>query len=252
MINFHIGARTTLNPTVLFENVLLASTATVTGGGDSDLAFSGGTYDFWEATSATSYIDFALSVAAPMDCLCIAAHTLGSVGATVSLSIGGVEITSYSPDDDSAIMMLFPYTVGDDVRLTVTDGPAQIGVIMCGKSLSFQRGISGGYVPTDWGVRREILGGTTIEGQFLPQRVIKRTGETRVSLVSIDASWWSAEGEAFQYHYDEGQPFFFAGGPSLFSNDIAYCQRGPSNSEMRPTRELGGFVSAAFDVTFYA
>ncbi len=254
MIHIEAGYPATNLPTFLVENLLETATVIVTGGGDASLATNGATFDFWSPTAVNADAEFTFSGALPFDCLCIAAHDLGSKGATVTVRAGGADVATFAPPDDSAVMMLFPEVTEQTVEIAIAGGAAasSVGVLMLGRAISFQRGLLDGYVPTEWAQRSEILGGLTLSGQFLPQRIIRTSGETDIDLAVLDDAWWRANGDAVRARFNAGQPFFYAGGPSLFPGDIAYCWRGPGAAELRPKMRLGGFVSVAMTVSFYA
>jgi len=263
MIQVETGAGPIRHPTFLLENIFTSpGTLTVVGGGDAlaTRAFSGATFDFWQADSNSGSLTISLDTAATADTLCIAAHNAGTRKAEISIlkdiGAGFVTVGSFTPTDDSPIMIAFPEDEAAEWRVNFLAGtapaPVRVGVLMLGRRLTLQRGLEGGYVPTNWGQRVEVLGGETLSGQFLGQRVIRRSGQTRISPVVMDSAWWVVNGDPLRAHYDEGLPFFYAGSPSLFPNDLAYCWRAPSAEEMRPAYQLGGFISVGFEVNFYA
>jgi hypothetical protein len=255
MIEIEAGFPATNRPTFLLENLLLDATGvTVTGGGDAGLALEAGTYDYWAPTSATGQAVYAFSGDVTFNCLSIAAHDIGTQGGQIVVTADAMVVAVHTPTDDSAIMIFFPSVTADNVTIAFGNAPSpcKIGVMMLGEALTMQRGIASGYVPTEWAKRSEILGGSTISGQFLQQREIRTGGETSLQFAPIDASWWRQNGEPLRVRYNSGKPFFYAGGPSLFASDVAYCWRAPSSRELLPQLTLGGFVSVNFTVNFYA
>lgn len=258
MIEIETGSSAAANPTVLFRNVFEQGTVTlISGGGTVANALDGNTYDFWTGTSAPMTARVDLGSAQTCDCLCIAAHNLGTRGASVEVitEAAGPSFTSravHTPTDDSAIMLIFPAASSAIWRVRVNTATASVGVLMLGQRLTLPGGIVGDYTPTNWAKRVDMLGGTTLGGQFMGQRVIRRGGETVVSPGTMDRAWWETNGAAFQGHYDDGKPFFYAGAPSILPRDVAYCWRPEGADEMRPAIVARDLVALNFEASFYA
>lgn len=258
MIQIEPSAQDTSKPTVLIENLFAEGTLTASTeavGAEAANAAHEGTFDFWTPTAMPATFAVDMGVARDADCLCIAAHDLGSKGATLTLETwngaGWDAGPSIAPTDDSTIMVLFPLATNDQWRLSISGPTAiNIGYAALGRRIVLP-GIVGDYTPTDWGERIEVLGGLTQSGQFLPQRVLSYGAETTVNLGRIEKNWHKQKGRAFQRHYDEGRAFFFAGWPDVLADDIAMCWRGERRQEMRTSIIEAHWMAMSFDVDCY-
>lgn len=258
MIHIETGVTATAKPMVLVENLLASGTltaSTAATGFEGANAVANSTYDGWQPTTMPATLSVALSAADSADCIGIAAHNLGTSGATVIVEyLDGTwqEAASYAPADDSTIIILFPEQSSDEWRIRLTGATAPtINFVMLGKRIDFAAGIVGDYVPTNWAAEVEILGGETVSGQFLGQRVIRRGAEARVNVGRVARTWAETTGQAFFDRFNNGLPFFFAGWPAGLPNDVAMCWRGELGREINPTIGEGGFVNIAFDARCY-
>ncbi|MEM9226277.1 MAG: hypothetical protein AAGA24_07145, partial [Pseudomonadota bacterium] len=208
MIEIESGAAAVRTPTFLLASVFdSAGVISSTGGGTVENALDGVTYDFWALTATSGSAQIVLSAAEAADTLCIAAHDLGTQGATITVEYdngGGFTVLGqHTPTDDSAIMLLMPSAMADTWRVSVTGAVAAptIGVMMLGERLTIPRGLTDGYTKTAWGREIELLTGITRSGQFLGNRIIRQSGQIQVSPGLIDRTWWDANGVALQRHY---------------------------------------------------
>lgn len=258
MIHIEAGATDTGKPCVLLENHFATGTlAASTEATDYDVenAVAENTYDGWQPTAMPAEMSVVLGASDAADCVAIAAHNLGSKGATVIVEYmdgSWTEAASFTPTDDSTILILFPEQSSDEwrIRLTGSDEPT-INFIMLGKRLVFPSGIVGDYTPTDWGARIDVLGGQSRSGQFLGQRIVRRGADTRVDVGRVPLSWYLADGLPFPQHYNEGRLFFYAGWPANLSNDLALCWRDERGGEIRPVISASDWVSLSFNVSCY-
>ena len=250
----------TNRPTALYDNIYLDGTLQGTADADFPIgnAVTGPTWDFWRtpSTSAAS-IEVLLADQTDANCLFIGAHDMNTVGADFRLRVsvdGGSNFTTVldwtTPSDNSPIMVLFPRNTGNLWQLSQRNGPASIGVVMLGEKLAFCGGIDGSRVGFAHGNRVELMGGNSVGGQFLGQRVRRRGGNTSVTFPWLTSPFVDDTMAPFQVHYNDGRPFAFAGNPSYDDNDLAYCWRPDSGSELRPRyiqNGLGVEINMAMD-----
>ncbi len=260
MIEIDVSATETSKPTVLTGNLFADGTLSPSSaepGAEAGNVTSGGTHDFWTASTMPATLTVTLAAPAEADCCAIAAHNLGTIGARIDVQRwdGAAWITeaTANPTDDSTIMVLFGALTSDQWRIRLSNTPSMptIGVAMLGKRLIFPISIVGDYVPTNWGERIEVLGGKTISGQFLPQRIKGYGAETTVNIGRVDYTWHESIGLVFARHYNEGRPFFFAGWPEQLVNDVAFCRRSQNARELRAGIGEGYYASPSFDVECY-
>lgn len=257
-IQIESGATDTAKPMVLMENFFALGTVTASTeatDAEAENAFDGNTFDFWQPTALPATFEVDMGSADTADCLAIAAHDLGTQSATLYLetfngSTWDIEAT-VTPTDDSTIMVLIPATLAQRWRIRITGSTMpSIGHMALGSRIVFP-GIVGDYTPTHWAETVEVLGGNSQSGQFLPARHIRKGASTTVPLGRIDRSWWETNGQAFATFYNEMQSFFFAGWPSVLSDDVALCRRMERSQELRATIVERNWVSVSFEVGAY-
>ncbi|AWB48885.1 hypothetical protein HYN69_10560 [Gemmobacter aquarius] len=263
MITCLSGAVDTANPAVLWSNALgrgtlVASTAAADGAAANALGPQ--TYDFWTPTAMPATLTATLPAAELVDCFAIAAHNLGTKAATVTLAYSVdlvaayIDVATLTPTDDDAQMLVFPAVSARRLRLTVAGASIpSIGIASIGKRLVFPGGIQPGYVPFDRARRVQLLGGSTLGGHFLGNRVTRRGADMSVKFTVLPRTWADADLVPFNAHYDAGGAFFFAGSPSFLPQDCAYAWRSVDAGEMRPALQAGGkWVDVGMELAAYA
>jgi len=242
-------------PCVLIGNIFNEGVTTYgSAAASGPNAHDGNTFDAWTLASVPAGIVTTLSEAQAVDCLCIAAHNLGTTGSTVEVhyetGAGWVLAASFAATDNGPIMAIWRAQTAVKWRVQFSGGtPPTIGVIAMGKRMVFATGIPGDYVPTNWGSTVEVLGGDTLGGQFLGQRILRRGADTRVTLGAMDREWFEREAVAFVKHYNDANPFFWSGGPRTVPRDLAYCWRPERGAEIRPAyTQAGELVRMSFEV----
>ncbi len=246
----------TNKPTVLIENLFADGTLSSSGGEDPGFgpknAITGSTADFWYPDTGVAYpiIRVDLAASTPANCLVIAAHNFADEGADFQLEYsqdGGttwLDATVWTtPADNGTIMVLFDEVSGNAWRLGQDNGHAKIGVLMLGMCLPFEYGIEGSRVGFRHGHKVEVMGGDTLGGQFVPQKVRKKGGQVSVTFPWMRTEWVNDEMADFEAHFNEGKPFAFAGNPSYDAYDVAYCWRGEGGSELAPSYIEGGIAA---------
>lgn len=228
-------------PMVLWENELLSATSVVATTEATDAPvenlLTDSTWDFWKPTSTTATVTATFPSSINITAIGIAAHNLGSLGATVNFKRGNTTIATITPTDDTPIIMLVSSTAYTIWRIEVTgsSAPVSIGSLFFGSPLVFESGIVPSYNPLWMAENIELLQNQSLGGQFFQNRVIRKSAEGSVQLNILDRSF--VEGDAFQNfrnHYNDGKTFFWAAGPSVFDKDAAYVRR-TSGGEMKPS-----------------
>lgn len=251
---------TDIAPLILWDNTLLDGTvaaSTEATGFEVENALTNSTFDFWKPTTTSGTITLALSSSATVSALGIAAHDLGTQGATVTIKeTSGTPVTlaTVSPADDSTILILFDSTTSTNFQIEITGATAafSIGSISLGSPIIFETGIVPSYTPLWMSENIELLQNTSLGGQFFQNRIIRKSAETSVNLNILDRTF--IEGTSFQNfrdHYNSGKSFFWAAGPSVFDKDIAYARR-LSGGEIKPTfNNTGIFYQVTLQLEAY-
>lgn len=249
-------------PTVLYNNLYEQGTL----GGSEAVGFplanaiTGSTWDYWRTPStAAASIETTLGAQTAANCLFIDAHDMATVGADFRLRVstdGGATFPTTvidwtTPADNSPIMVLFPSVSGNVWQLSQRNGPASIGVVMLGEKLAFEYGVED-MVSFRHGQKIEVMGGNSIGGQFLGQKIRRKGGNTSLSFPWLGADWVNNSMSGFEAHYNEGKPFAMALRPDYASDELAYCWRPDSAGELRPHYQVKGVsFSMNMQVDYY-
>lgn len=253
MIQIEAGAVDPDAPMVLWDNVLARGTLTTDSqtvpDGLAAYAVNGLTWDFWVPSTYPARLTVTLPAPETVDCIAIAAHTLGSTGAGLTLvrsNDGGAtwfDIVRLDPPDDAPAMAIIAPRTGNAWRLridTPTPSAPVLGVVMVGRRTVFPAELLAPYVPLADGQRIEADSAMSVEGQFLDPFVSVMGAETTVQLSPVERAWADANLPPFRNHYDRARPFFWAGAPTMLPEDVAYVRRNPRARELRPALVHGG------------
>lgn len=223
------------NPVVLWQNVATTGNLSSANGVETDGAIanclSGTTWDFClpSVSSNTAALEMTGS-GLRLDCVGIAAHNLGTLGATVQVQYSDNSGSSWtdagagsiSPADDQAILWRFDSQAHDDWRLYISgisSGQPAIGVLVMGAELVFQRRLYQGYAPpitpNDITMQANISEG----GHLLGSSVVRRGSTAQADLSIVSPSFLrSAAWTAFQEHFNDGGAFFWAWRPGKYGD----------------------------------
>ena len=250
----------TEKPTLLIENILTEGDLTVsseTSDGAGLNALSDTTFDFWTPSATNARLDVDMGEAVTCDAVGIAAHTLGTDGASFrvrSSNTGFTDLTTridHSPLTDDTIIGLFQSVSARYWRFQIYNGPASIGVVKIGKRVIVPTGVLLGHVGANHGERIELLSNDSINGQFLGTRVIRRSAEINIDFGLVSKEFVENDLAMFEYNYNQGRTFFYAGSPANLPNDIGYCKRPSASQELRPNYEGGDLMQLDFEAQVY-
>lgn len=251
------------NPFVAWNNLGASATlggSTPSTGGERANAVTGTTYDKWRAVEASGFawLDFDFGTATNISFAAIAAHNIGTLGASVRVmrSSDGVTYTdagagSVTPSDNSPIAWRMA-TSGNSARywrITVFDLSASdevsIGVAFLGNDLTIERRFYQGFAPVITPTEVQAQSNVSVGNEFLGDSIIGRGSSLSAQFQYVDpkfvrgASW-----KSFQTAFNEMSPFFFAWRPEKYPDDIHYCKR--TGATIRPEnsgpRDLMGFA----------
>jgi len=203
-------------------------------------AVTGSTFDRWRATangSGFAAIQASFSAATSIGFVAVAAHNLGSAGATVRPQYstdGGsswtpVSATEVSPTDNQAIAWYFTPVSAADWRLYISGlssgDPVNAGVVFVGNAFAAPRRIYGDYAPPITPTNVELQSNVSEGGELLGTSAVRRGSAATVTLRHLGPSFLrGATWTAFQRHFNEGGGFFWAWRPTKYG-DVHYAWR---------------------------
>ena len=245
-------------PRICFDTHTATPTATSTAtGADVDWLVDGETWSVWEGGSTSQTVTLTFSSAAT-SYAAIAAHNLGSTGATVSCAAGGVTVGSISPDDDGAIVFLFGSTTVTTVAFTISGGSAapQIAVAQAGEVLEMpQLSVFTGLPISEskqvryrhqQSIRGDVLGRAVQGADLRFDLTVQNLPETFRAALG-DVTW-----KGFINHVDNTGPFFIAAKPSSYPDDVAYARAMERPRFNRERANLNNSGAVTFQCMGYA
>lgn len=251
------------NPRICFDvapvDAVVASGSAA--GADPDWVTDGETWSVWQGDAALVTIDLDFgAVAQDIDYVAIGAHTLGSTAASVQirfqLTDGGTwdiptDIGLHEPDDDGAIVFLFPSRSVFGVRLVIFDGTAapSIAVFQAGQALEVPRKSVYTGTPITESDQIEYRHQRSIRGDVLGRAVQGAMLEFDVIINNLSETFKAAAGDitwgGFRRHVKDVGPFFIAPKPSSYPADVAYARlvEQPRFERAIPNRNVAGSVT---------
>lgn len=189
---------------------------------------------WWPAAGAT--LTMTLAEAAYIDCIAIAAHTLGSAGAsiTVQAQVGGEWQAVYptiAPADDEAVMILFQEVLATAVRITLS-ASARIGVVYAGLALVMPQMVYGDATPLHVTLDTEYRTNQSQTGQFLGRSIVANSRPVDVTWTHLHEAWVREALLPFILAARRA-PFFAALRPKTQPEDVGYIWTG---SDIKPQR----------------
>lgn len=226
----------------------ISATSQATGFPASSIA-NALTYERWMPAVAPASIEIDAGGLVIADYVGIAAHTLGSAGATIVIShsedgADWIDVLDVRPDNDNAIMVLFEPVMARYWRISI-DRVAVIGVVNIEMSLAMIKGVVGGHSPGVLSRKTDIMPNKSEGGQFLGRSVIRKGFETEYQWENLDEYWYRSHFDPFVESAIR-YPFFIAWNPFRFPNDVIYAW---CNKDIQPRMQgVRGRIEVGFDV----
>jgi hypothetical protein len=188
-------------------------------------ATNGLTYGGWKPDADPASISYD-NILNPVDYLGIAAHTLGTDGATVELFLDAVSIGSITPTDDSPILFLFTPRIASAAEVVISgfggDHPL-IGVIKIGARVTMDQLIYGGVTPPNLARVATIRPYLSETGKILGRPVIRQGYSSSPSWQHLPAAWYRSTFDPL-VELIQTEPFFFAWRPLAHADELIYGQ----------------------------
>jgi len=245
-------------PRICFDTHTATPTATSTATG-ANVAWlvDGETWSVWEGGGTSQTVTLTFSSAAT-SYAAIAAHNLGSTGATVSCAAGGVTVGSISPDDDGAIVFLFGSTTVTTVAFTISGGSAapQIAVAQAGEVLEMPQLSVFTGLPISESKQVRYRHQQSIRGDVLGRAVEGADLRFDLTVQNLPETFRAAAGavtwKGFINHVDNTGPFFIAAKPSSYPDDVAYARAMERPRFNRERANLNNSGAVTFQCMGYA
>jgi len=186
------------------------------------------TYEKWKPASIPATWEYSHGSAAEVDYCCIAAHTLGSDGATFTVQYhNGSTWVSVTPSstvtDDQSVFAIFEPVTAQRWRVNITASTSipNIGVIRFGKAMQMPRPLYQGHNPLDLSRDTTTRTNGSVGGEWLGRSVERTAFSTTYQWSNIQAQWVRDNWSDFQ-RQTEVEAFFIAWRPTSFG-EVGYC-----------------------------
>lgn len=200
------------------------------------------TFERWRPATGTQSATFTASAAAPVDYVAIAAHNIGTSGATVQIetaaTVGGAWTSraTLTPSDNKPIYIEFTEASVQQVRITLTGGSdREVGVVYAGKQLIMSRYIYGGHSPVNLSSQTEYRNSVSETGQWLGRTIARQGLRTEYSFTLVDDAWYRANFQPF-VESAKKTPFFIKWRPDLYPLEAAYVW---TTDDIKPSNRGG-------------
>lgn len=230
---------------------LIVSATTSAGAGSASVFFreTSGTASYTGANNTVKIeravlhkseasITYDLFDAQDCDVFAIAAHNLGTTGATVSFEHDSNDddtwtaLGTLSPTDNSPIMFIFVPITSAKWRVGVSGGVLpEIGVWRVAKALQMERPFYGGFAPTPMARKTEVRGNISGSGELLGRSRKRTVLSASYEWSNLTYAWVRAnlDGPDGLIQALETEPAFLAWRPSV-TQDVDYIMRGGASA----------------------
>ncbi|QDP54153.1 MAG: hypothetical protein GOVbin4685_13 [Prokaryotic dsDNA virus sp.] len=250
------------NPIVFWDSVAASSGTLSTSIGteveSAALSATGTTYDAWIATPSganEAALQLVLPSAQSLNCIAIAAHNIGTIGAQVrvqySTDSGGSWVDAgagvVAPTDDRAILFYFDDFSSDYWRVFVNfaSSDVEVAVAFWGNALTIPQRLYQGYRPPITPTNVMLQSNVSQGGNLLGAAVTRQGSSFEASITYVDPTFIrGADFKGFMRHHNDGKGFFWAWRPTKYTEDIFYGWRegntiSPSNDGPKDLMAFG-------------
>lgn len=188
------------------------------------------TFEFYQPTAVPATYRWDFGTATVFSGLGVAAHNLGSVGASVQVQYSHNDTDwldasdVHTPQDDGAILLIFPPQFSRYARAYFTVAVPTVGVIKTGPVLSVSKGIPGQHAPLPLSRVTELRPSESEGGQWLGASVVRAGLRGSAQWQDLTSIWYRENFVPFVREARlRARPFFFAWQPTVAPEDVAYC-----------------------------
>lgn len=186
-------------------------------------------YAYWQATGTTAQtLTLTFDASEDVDFVGIAAHNLGTAGATVQVqeNDGGWSNIgpAVSPLDDTPIGIMLSSRSLSEIRLSITgmsEAP-YLGVLYVGEALTFpQRTYAGQGKPANMARATEYMTSQSVTGKWLGRSIKRQRNWVDVPIAHFSETWAAANFDAFAEDA-RSYPYFLMPRPADYPKDIQF------------------------------
>ena len=216
---------------ILYNNLLVnTSLSTDAAGSTPSNSRIPNTWQRWQFTANTKYIDFQFGSLTNIDTICIGAHNISDSGSLYRIlyspnTTGSfIQLVEKTPSTNAAIMyhrdsLLAVRRIR--VQISGADAFKDIGYISAGIALQMQRPFFNGHQPyTDSDVT-EYYSNRTESGEIIGRQIRRRGFETSYEWSNLDDEWYRVYIPAFK-QAAKISPFFIAWNLLEYPDDVAF------------------------------
>lgn len=186
-------------------------------------------YSYWKATATTDQtLTLTFDASETVNFVGIAAHNLGTAGATVQVQEndgGWSDIgPGVTPTDDTAIGIILSDRTMSEIRLSITGMTAApyIGVLYVCEVLEFpQRTYAGQGAPANMARKTEYMNSQSIGGKWLGRSIKRQRNWVDVPMQHLTETWIAANFDDFAEDA-RSYPYFLMPRPEDYPDDIQY------------------------------
>lgn len=243
-------------PRACFENLLRYGVLTSSGESSEFInnypenVIDGNTFDYWQPDDGNGWLQVVLPSAEDVDFLGIAAHNIGSLGASVVLQYwdGSTWIDCHdaiTPVNDDVLMVFFDTIFSNTFRVLFSGGAPIIGVVYVGRAFAFQRKIYGGHSPVTLARTQKVTKNISEAGLDLGRSMIREGAATSIAFNNLTAPWVRSFLKPV-IELMKTQPFFFAWRPDSYPSEVGYVW---TDEDIKPTNQgTKNYMSLSFNV----
>ena len=251
------------NPVVLFENLIRDATPNTATSADrtnvqTDSTYDGNLLDTGVSTASFGY-DFGEEKV--FNSVAVVGDRLAGLTLRIQDSVNGTDWVNVSNlftfGEGHTFLVVFNNVTSRYIRIVFGNKPdpeepqATVRHLRAGKLFEFPGGVGYNYTPVWMAQEKELLVSKTLNGQFVGNRVVSKGSMTSIPMIAEERTFVEGVMQPFMQHYNDGRPFIFAAGPTVFDKDVAYVWR-QEGAEMKPTfDQSGNWMSFTMEVEGY-
>lgn len=203
------------------------SASSAVAGFEAARAVTQQTADGWRPTSAAANWTLNAGSSVPVDYCAIGAHDIASRGQTVFveyLAGSWQTITQATPEDDGALLFLFPQITAQQWRVRLSGGSAStLGHIRFGRVTVPPRRANYLGTPIDEGERVALRYQMSETGEFLGTVAEGNGLQFSVQIDHLPEIFRQTEWRAFKQWAERGNTFFITPKPAAYPKEVAYA-----------------------------